>query len=133
MRAFYRVPLAAWPDPVAPSDGLAAVTMPQRPGDCIECGRTAKSAYVLAPSDPYPALDALKGAVRLGARLSELTATDAKWFTRTPVQVPLTGPDGAKGVTEAFKPSSKVTATDVVCGPPIMAALFAGDDPADLT
>jgi hypothetical protein len=125
MRAFYRVPVAAW-------DATTDPGTLTRPGDCIECSRTTKSVYVLAPADPHPALDAL-GATRLGARLSELTATDAKRFTRTPVQVPFTGADGAKGTTEALKPSSEVTATDVVSGPVVLAALFAGDDPADLT
>jgi hypothetical protein len=145
MRAFYSLPLAAWPDLAVLADGLvhgepatpevaalAARTMPQRPGDCVECGRATKTVYLLSAVDPNPALEAV-GGKRLGARLSELTATAAKQFTTTRVRRTVKGADGKAAPVEMAVPSTAVLDGDAVLdGPPALRMLYAGDDPADL-
>lgn len=60
MRAFYRLPLPL------PDTGLPAG---------VELSADGTRCWVLADTDPSPALEAI-GGVRLGARLSELTGAD---------------------------------------------------------
>ena len=127
MRAFYRLAVAAWDLPPATPEAPG----PQRPANCIELGRMSTSVYLLSATDPNPALDAAAG-VRLGARLSELRAADAKRFTATPVQRTVTAPDGSASPGLVLVPTDALAADDVPAGEPVLRGLFAGDDEAEL-
>jgi hypothetical protein len=106
MRAFYRIPLPL------PDTGLPAG---------VELSEDATRCWVLADTDPSPALEAI-GGVRLGARLSELTGADldaAAW-----VRVQRT-PDPDTGVLDIVP--SAVLPTDTVLVPATPRTVFAGD------
>lgn len=113
MRAFYRVPQALWADPEGPA------------GQLVRCGETTASVYAIA-AEQLPAAEAT-GAVFLGGRVSELTATVQKYFLRTRVRRG-TGDDA----TDLLVRPDQVQPADEVLETDLLAALFAGDAPADL-
>ena len=125
MRAFYSLLLAAWDLPTAEPATRRSAT---RPGQCVECGRSLKTAYLFSAVDPNQAIcDA--GGKRLGGRLSELTSAAAKHFTMTRVR----RAEGKLAATECAVRTTDVLDGDTVLeGPPLLRTIFAGDDPATL-
>ena len=83
--------------------------------------------FILSAIDPNPAIEQMDGAIRLGARLSELADGDAAQFTTTRVarENALT-----QDVEWIAVPTPDVLPTDELLGePPAMRVMFAGDDP----
>lgn len=124
MRAFYKLPVAAWDVPPSTPDKPG----PQRPGDGVEVSRSGATVYVFSSCDPNPALEAA-GGKRLGARLSEFKAADQDRFTVTPVRV--AGAEGEEDTVQSV-PTWTVKDETAVVGEATLAMLFSGDDPADL-
>lgn len=119
-RAYYRIPAPAWD--AAVDDGSTA-------GAAIEQHRTGASVYVLAVADPSPILAALPGAVRLGARISQVSAALRGHFVESRVRRTISV-DGIERSIEA-----RVRGTpepgDEILEAGIPRVVIAGDDPAD--
>ena len=106
MRAFYRLPLPL------PETGLPAG---------VQLSADATHAWVLADTDPSPALEVI-GGVRLGARLFEITGADLDAVATVRVQ---RTPDPDTGILDVVP--SQVLPTDTILTPATPRTVFAGD------